>query len=254
MNRFSRNRERKESEKQHLLSHHDYNVTRKDLVRAYTLYCKGYTEEAIAGQLGITMDCFIFYRVRFRTYFEKRETVDFKVIPLERNKDGNFTGKTKKDCYKINPFTIDLNFVHDMTLAGFSQEKIASMLGVNPLTFIRYKRTNSAIQHTIDSARARKDLDVLLALHSAATGYEYKKTYLTQFDGDIITKDYTELKHPNIHAAINWLINSSNIDWSGIERGSLNTDKGSILQFLDKQNLITERTDVNAIFKKTTED
>ena len=127
------------------------------------------------------------------------------------------------------------------------------MLGIATLTFMRYKAKNPAIQHTIDTARARKDLDVLLALHSASTGYEYNTKYISQCDGKIVERDYKKMKHPNVNACINWLLNSSNIKWTGQERVEYSDDKGDILRFLDAQNIRRERKDVNEVFKRTTE-
>jgi len=213
-----------------------YNPPRSDFKKAYALFCQDFSEEKIAKQLGITENCWKFYRPRFYQYFKIQGDKPKQIIPIKRDKNGGNRGSHRKGQYKIHPNTIDLNLVNELSLAGFTQKRICAILGLCEATFIKYKKENPDIQDAIDNAKARADVEVLLALHSVATGYSHKDTHFASYQGNIFSKEYVKNYPPNVQAAINWLLNSPNINWNSVKDANIGTEKGEILEFLDNMH------------------
>jgi len=235
----------KQIKSKNLRSRRVYTPGRSDFKKAYALYCKDFDDIKIAAQLGITESCYNFYKHRFRMFYKKMGDAAVKIIPLKalpKNKNGLYGGMHRKGQYKLDPNTIDLNLVHDLSLAGYTQARICKMIGVCESTFIKYKKLNPDIQDAIHNAKARADVEVLLALHSVATGYSHKDTHFSSFQGDIFTKEYIKYYPPNVQAAINWLINSPNINWNQVKEANIGTEKGEILEFLDGQHALPDNS------------
>lgn len=89
--------------------------------------------------------------------------------------------------------------------AGARNKDLADYFGVAEKTIEHWYTTNERFRRACRRGRMKGVLKVSKSLFNAANGYEHKDTFLTQYQGRVISKEIIKKYPPNVQAAIKYL-------------------------------------------------
>ena len=124
---------------------------------------------------------------------------------------------------------------------GARNKDLAEYFGVDETTIDYWIKTIPEFKRTIKKARMKAVLRVSQSLFNRAIGYEHPDTYITQYQGDIITKEFQKKYPPDTAAAIKFLSIMMRDVWADVRKlefeGNLNVEHS---KKLNMENLSDE--------------
>jgi len=108
---------------------------------------------------------------------------------------------------------IDLVQIEKLAGMGLTEEQIASVIDVHRDTLNEYKKKYPEFSDTIKKGKEKADLQIVKSLYQRAMGYEHPELYVTQYKGEIITKEIIKHYPPDTGAACFWLKNRQPDKW-----------------------------------------
>lgn len=137
---------------------------------------------------------------------------------------------------------------YNLCLKGLTDRELAYALGVSDQTIEYWKRKKPEFDEAVKKGKEHADARVARSLFEKAVGYEHDDTYITQFQGQIITYPYKKKYPPDTTAAIYWLnnrtrhqeqpwTNAQYIELTGKNGGPIETKNNLDLSDLDDEEL-----------------
>jgi len=196
------------------------DITEEMLERAWSMKCRGLTNEEIADDLDMHLSTFDRRKKEFYRYFAKKRREERRGMhPVGRH------GSAKLD--KLRSSAISL------AALGENFNQIALQLGIPESTLRSWMKTDETFGHEMHSAKDNADENVIRSLLRRATGFNIRQSAITkQLDGrgNVIaqTRHFTSRKFvADVHAIKLWLVN---------RRGWISESEGSNKNF-DKQEV-----------------
>jgi len=118
-------------------------------------------------------------------------------------------GGGRKTSYKPE-FTV---MAKKLAMLGLTDAEMAGVFEVTEKTFNTWKKKFIEFSTALKKGKAIADAQVAKKLFERATGYEHKAVKFFQFEGQVITQEYTERYPPDTTAAIFWLKNRQADKW-----------------------------------------
>lgn len=101
-----------------------------------------------------------------------------------------------------------------LTEEGLTDEKIAKVLGINPVTLWNWKKNNPDLLKTIKENKELWDQQVVRSLKARALGYSHPETKVfCNTLGEITTKEVMKVYPPDPTSIIFWLTNRQRENW-----------------------------------------
>ena len=94
-----------------------------------------------------------------------------------------------------------------LCILGLIDRELADYFGVKVSTFNLWKKKHKEFSESLTRGKTIADANVAVALYDRAIGYSHKATKIMQYEGKIITKEYTERYPPDTQAASLFLRN-----------------------------------------------
>lgn len=201
-----------------------------DKMKAWNLYCKGFTDSEIARHLGVQINHFAKFNLEFRRFFEtmkKRRPEDLPKPPQA----------TKGYC-DGHPF-LSPNSLRMFAMAGITRAKLAELVGVTPPSITNFFTRNPDLEKIFATFSEIADAKVIYSLFKRANGMKMKKVKHATYEGAITDeKEYEEELPPSVEAAMHWLVNRKR--WRRSDGSVLSSNKGTILEALEEMTRIDD--------------
>lgn len=139
----------------------------------------------------------------------------------------------------LNKLSIDTDFlrrVYLCSLAGMAHKEAAGVLGMSRMAFDDMLRDYPVVRDTWDTAKDHEVQKLIQSLRKRAHGFSQKATYIANYQGDIITKDYKKRYPPDV-TAINTLLLNLKKQWqlpNGVGTQADDADRGRIIEHLNR--------------------
>jgi hypothetical protein len=135
----------------------------------------------------------------------RRAQAEFRdaMIGIESNKPG-----------RPSPYRKSYNsIVRGLALVGFTDAELARHFNVSIRAFENWKVNQPTLMQALNAGREEADQKIADSLFHRALGYHHKDTYITQYQGRIITREIIKYYPPDTAAAIFWLKNRQFEKW-----------------------------------------
>lgn len=96
---------------------------------------------------------------------------------------------------------------------GATDKDLAEFFEVCEATINNWKIDHPEFLESIKTGKQIADMEVANSLYKRATGYNHASTKFFQYDGKVISQDFTEHYPPDVTAQIFWLKNRKPKEW-----------------------------------------
>ena len=123
-----------------------------------------------------------------------------------KNSVGNkgYSGKYKEEYAEM---------AYNIALLGATDKQLADIFQVTEATINGWKKTHFEFFDSLKRGKAEADTKVTRSLFERANGYEAPDLYITQYQGQVITKQIIKFYPPDVLACIFWLKNRQPALW-----------------------------------------
>lgn len=139
-----------------------------------------------------------------------QERADYKT----RFQPGN-SGGPGRPAYKISER--DYRIIEGLVISGYSNEKIASLMGWSEDTFYVLRQRDARFSELLTMTKEKAEMQVTASLFKRAVGYKYKERKKKEIDKPDGVETHTEVSikemPPDVKAAQIWLMNRNPDKW-----------------------------------------
>lgn len=107
---------------------------------------------------------------------------------------------------------VDFEYLLRLASAGLTDKQIGVVLGVTEMTVCRWK-ADEGFMLALKKGKELADNAVVRSLWARATGYTHPAIKIMQYEGSVITEEYTEYYPPDPVSCIFWLKNRRPSEW-----------------------------------------
>ena len=222
-----------------------YIPSKRDLSKAWTVKKNGGKKKDICSRLKISGSQYELSKRAFQAYFRQRSTAEkFKVDVVGVSKAAHKNKKVnmKNGEVKLTVANVDLEVLQSYVVCGFTQEKIASLLGVSRTTYFDFLKNNPDVKRVVDNAVDDTLSDVYRnGLLKLCKKHKLPGIIHASYMGEIETKDIEKHYNPDL-GAIRYLM-ANKLGWTSEPRPESTNNKGAILRMLDDINNGEEHQD-----------
>lgn len=145
---------------------------------------------------------------------------------------------------------ISLDKVKKLTLAGWTDLRVAEFFGLTASALYAYKAKHPDFFESIKEWKKEADKQVERSLYERACGYYAPAVKFFQHGKEILKQEYIEFYPPDTTAMIFWLKNRQPKDWKDRSEIDLGLKENLVEKFQNlKVNELVERAD--AIFNRS---
>jgi len=222
-----------------------YSPSRRDLSKAWTVKKNGGQKKDICSRLGITIRNYEDNAQKFNAYFrQKRSKEQHDISTLDPAIEATKIKPPdmKKGETKLTPNNIDYNALQSYAVLGYTQEKIAGLLGVTRSTFFTFLKKHPEIKEWMDNAVERAMDDIYRnGLLLLCKQHSLPDTHFASYMGEIVSQRTTRHFNPNL-GAIKYMF-ANKLGWATEPKPEQSNNKGAILKMLDEINNGEEHKD-----------
>jgi len=211
-------------------------ITKILLNKGYKIYDTLHWKKSnIANAMGVSYKWLMDNWGAINSFFIHRKNHGVYGLKGEKGAKSKFTKVTRKSGNQFErrarEITLTpelLNTIKELSVAGFTKDKIACVIGVSRDCLYKwrdkYPRVKEALEYGKDLATGK----VVMSLLKRATGMSMPDTYFAQYLGKIITAPRKKHLPPDVNAIELWLRN--NAGWKS--DGSMQNDSNKLKQVM----------------------